>query len=84
MKTTQVLSEVKTHSTLVFRTGLNTPDKIKTVTGTLDTHPYITRWCVDMDDVDKVLKVESSPELDAGEVIHLIQSHGFFCEELPD
>ena len=44
----------------------------------------ISRWTIDLDDVDKVLKVETRKDYDENDMINIVRSQGFHCEELPD
>ncbi len=50
----------------------------------LDSHPFITRWTIDTEDIDKVLKVETKGNLSENNMINLLKSSGFDCEVLPD
>ncbi|WP_155179113.1 hypothetical protein [Fulvivirga lutimaris] len=49
----------------------------------LNSHPCISEWSVDTEDLDNVLRVVSTKLLEK-DVIQLIQSKGFVCEVLPD
>lgn len=44
----------------------------------------ITRWTIDMEDVDHVLKVETGVDSQELELIHLLRTKGINCEQLPD
>ena len=68
---------------LVFKTDLESEERLEAVKPFLDTHPGILRWTVDRHDIDKVLRIESE-NVSAGDVIGLLQQGGFLCEELPD
>lgn len=68
---------------LVFRTNLNGESDVIRVSSHLDALPEIRTWNVDLEDCDRVLRIEST--LDTPEkVINLIAEHGYSCEELPD
>lgn len=47
-------------------------------------HPMIYDWSIDLEDIDKVLRIEAEQTLVEKEVIDLIQDCGYVCEELPD
>jgi cell fate (sporulation/competence/biofilm development) regulator YmcA (YheA/YmcA/DUF963 family) len=66
---------------LVFKTNLTDTDHISNVMPSLDHHPYIKEWNVDLHDCDKVLRVVSE-NIPAGEVEQIILKAGYFCEEL--
>ena len=66
---------------LVFKTNLSTTDHIGKVTLSLNHHPYILEWNVDLHDCDKVLRVVSQ-NLQAKEVEQIIFNAGYYCREL--
>jgi hypothetical protein len=68
---------------LVFRTDLESDERLEIVKPFLDTHPGIIRWNVDRHDIDKVLRIESE-NVSPDDVIKLLQEAGCLCEELPD
>ncbi|HEY9006331.1 hypothetical protein [Ohtaekwangia sp.] len=72
-----ILSDV-----LIFKTNIRKPD-VECVAKRLDPEQRITRWSIDCDDVDCVLRIESQ-QLSTEEVIGIIGRAGFHCEELPD
>lgn len=68
---------------LVFKTDLESEERLEIIKPLLDKHPGILKWNVDKHDIDKVLRIESeniSPDV----VIGLVKQAGFLCEELPD
>lgn len=66
---------------LVFKTNLRFKKQITAVTQHINNLQGITRWNVDLDDKDKVLRIESS-ELNPRSVEVTLQQAGYFCEEL--
>ena len=56
---------------LVFKTNLSNTDNIGKVTLSLNHHPHIIEWNVDLHDCDKVLRVVSQ-NLPASEIEELI------------
>ena len=69
---------------LIFRTDLSDYFKVKFIAPLFDHHPRVARWCVDYSDVDNVLKVEPVNGLTIRDVVGLLRSCGFTCEELTD
>ncbi len=69
---------------LLFRTDIQTRKEAKTLKPVFKRHPIITRWSIDTEDIDKVLRIEASGSLTENEVIRLMQTCGFHCEALPD
>lgn len=66
---------------LVFKTNLSGVKHIKAVEPTLDIHPLIHQWNVDLHDCDKILRVLSN-SIAGEEVENLLMSAGYYCEEL--
>ena len=66
---------------LVFKTNLSSTKHISKVKPSLNLHPYIKEWNVDLQDCDNILRVVSV-NIPAGEVEQIILNAGYFCEEL--
>ena len=73
-----VFSEV-----LVFKTNILTDEDVEKIRWVLTSESNITRWNIDRDDIDKVLRIECD-QLQPDAVIRLLRNAGFECEELPD
>ncbi len=69
---------------LIFKTDIESEPGVDLVKPHLNDHPIITRWSIDTEDVDNVLRIEALRTLQEREVIELVSEHGFQCEELPD
>lgn len=74
----EIFSEV-----LVFKTNVSKDDEVVKVGDALASEKNITRWSIDREDVDKVLRIECD-SLHPIAVIRLLSDAGFQCEELPD
>jgi hypothetical protein len=66
---------------LVFKTNLRFKKQITEVTPHINNLQGIARWNVDLDDIDKVLRIESE-NLCARTVETTLQQAGYHCEEL--
>jgi cell fate (sporulation/competence/biofilm development) regulator YmcA (YheA/YmcA/DUF963 family) len=66
---------------LVFKTNLTNANRISEVESSLDIHPGIYEWNVDLDDSDNVLRIVSK-SIEAKEVENIVLSAGYYCEEL--
>ena len=66
---------------LVFKTNLTDSRRISDVESSLDIHPNIKRWNVDLNDCDKILRIEAN-DISPKEVEELLLSAGYYCEEL--
>lgn len=69
---------------LILRTNIATQTHIERLQSMLNSFSVITRWSVDMEDIDKVLKIEAKDQANELELIQAIREKGFFCEDLPD
>lgn len=68
----------------IFRTDIKTKKKVKSIKPVLDNIPNIRGWSIDLEDIDNVLRIEFRNDLAANEVILLVKTYGFYCEELED
>jgi len=66
---------------LVFKTNLRFKKQINAVKPHINNLHGITRWNVDLDDIDSVLRIESD-NLSPRKVEATLQQAGYFCEEL--
>lgn len=69
------------HHILIFKTNIATARDRKNAARVLDEQPYIFGWTIDMNDVDRVLRVVSlrpEPAL----ITNLIKASGYYCAEL--
>ena len=66
---------------LVFKTNLTSTRRVQQVRSTLNVHPQIQQWNVDLHDCDKVLRIISS-NITGKEIEDLLQKTGYYCEEL--
>jgi hypothetical protein len=68
---------------LVFKTTLRDRKDVRRVAPVLDEAAGPGRWHVDLEDRDKVLRIETG-QLLPGPVTQLLREAGYGCEELPD
>jgi hypothetical protein len=66
---------------LVFKTNLTDPNRIHDVEKSLDVHPNIFKWNVDLHDCDNILRIEAD-DLSGKEIENLLSRAGYYCEEL--
>lgn len=67
---------------LVFKTNLRYKKQVSALTTHMSNVPGIVRWNVDLDDIDKILRIEASPACSARHVEDAMVQAGYFCEEL--
>jgi hypothetical protein len=68
---------------LVFKTNIRYKKDIKIIEQHLNPNLSIVKWNVDMDDNDKILRIESTHN-NPDDIIYIINKVGFECEELID
>ncbi|MEO7530637.1 MAG: hypothetical protein ABIS69_04475 [Sediminibacterium sp.] len=68
---------------LIFKTNLNNPELVNRVKPVIETMPGIRKWNVDIQDCDNVLRIEAT-ELSSRSVEMVLQTAGYYCEELQD
>ncbi len=68
----------------IFKTDVATNAKVESLKRFLQDNPIIRKWSVDLEDIDKVLKIETTVDLKETEIISHLASAGFNCETLPD
>lgn len=67
----------------VFKTNIANQLQKKGISKLLKRHFPTCHWSFDLEDCDKVLRIESSFEV-TQQVIQLMQENGYDCEELLD
>ena len=68
---------------LIFRTNINNPEDCRKVAQVLDQEPCIGKWTVDLEDVDRVLRVVATGPL-TNHIISLVNACAYECAELED
>jgi len=66
---------------LVFKTNLTDAGRIRDIESSLDVHPNIFKWNVDLHDNDNILRVVAN-DVAGEEVENLLLDAGYYCEEL--
>jgi hypothetical protein len=66
---------------LVFKTNVTSKKKVSRLVPLLASFPSICQWNFDLDDCDKVLRIEAT-ELNPGSIERLLHGAGFDCREL--
>jgi len=66
----------------VFKTNISCKKDFKMISALMD-QIRIVNWNVDFEDIDRVLRIVTET-VQPKEVIQLMKSKGFHCEELPD
>jgi hypothetical protein len=67
----------------VFKTSVGTASDIEVLKPHLEDLPQ-TKWSFDLEDCDRILRIDSRPGISADTVIRILQHKGFACEVLLD
>ena len=66
---------------LIFKTNLTDVKRIRDIEQSLDVHPNVFQWNVDLNDHDNILRVVAN-DISGEEVEKILQLEGYYCEEL--
>lgn len=67
---------------LIFRTNVNCQNIVSQLGLLLNKHWAISGWNFDLEDCDKILRIEASSKI-SEEIIKILKDRGLNCEELP-
>ncbi len=67
----------------VYKTDIDSDYDLEAIDDLLSVHGTILRWNVDREDIDKVLRIESTAD-NAIQLQQTLVKAGYFCEELTD
>lgn len=66
----------------ILKTNIKTKLAVNTIKLLFNAHPDVVKWSIDLEDVDKVLRIETNKTLQQKDIIEQVKSRGFYCEEL--
>jgi len=69
---------------LIFQTDIKSVEKMALIEPLFNNHADILNWSVDLEDIDKVLRIEANACLTEKAVIELGKAHDFRIEVLAD
>ena len=67
---------------LVFKTNIHQKNDIENVRNIFSKDKNILAWTIDIEDVDKVLRIEATTVNITGNVEDVLNEAGYFCREL--
>ena len=76
------LNTTEAQTILIFKTNIRTIEDKTKIGLILNHHSQVHRWAVDLDDWEKVLKVETKEIIPIENIQNLIQGMGYACSEL--
>lgn len=68
----------------ILKTEIKNRAGLKSISPILNQHPEVNRWTIDLEDIDKVLRIEASEEAKEIEILDLLNTSGIKCDTLPD
>ncbi|MCO6358060.1 hypothetical protein BXY85_0298 [Roseivirga pacifica] len=69
---------------LIFKTNITDELRVRRVNALLAYNPEVMDWSVDLEDIDKVLRIEAEDQVQEAEVMEIVNSWGIKCEALED
>lgn len=75
---------MKSDHVIVLKSNIDSEKMKEVLTPHMDNHTSITQWSVDLEDVDKVLRIETSTFMLEKDVINYIGAIGFKIEVLDE
>jgi hypothetical protein len=66
----------------IFKTNINSSHAIFRLRKVLADRTFIKQWSIDLEDIDKVLKVLVRKDMNELELVSMIENSGIQCEEL--
>lgn len=74
---------MQTSSIHILKTNIYFPQDKEFVVKNLSRYQFIRKATIDLEDRDKVLRVESE-KLSTSQIINIVANYGFVCAELPE
>ncbi|MCM4173800.1 hypothetical protein DHD32_20200 [Arenibacter sp. TNZ] len=69
---------------LILKTNIKSKKKVKIIKPIFNQHPSIIKWSVDIEDIDNVLRIEATGNIEERDIIRILKSNGFYSEDLND
>lgn len=69
---------------LIFKTNIVNESRIKKVNALLAYNPGLVDWSIDMEDRDKVLRIEAEDQVIESDVMEIVNSWGVECYAMED
>jgi len=80
-KEKEFLTLKKSDNIYVFITSVNTQMDINKIKDDLDKLHSLTKWSFDLEDCDRVFRVETSLK-DPKEIMQILHEKGFYCKKM--
>lgn len=84
LRDTEITSLGEKHTDiLIFKTNIRDEYDVEKIASLMLEDPRIKRWNIDLQDIDKVLRIEAQ-QVQEQEIIASLRKAGYRCEELND
>ena len=67
---------------LIFQTDIKSEENVASIEPVLNNHAHILNWSIDLEDIDNVLRIETTTSLTEKAVIEMVKEHDFTIEAL--
>lgn len=68
----------------ILSTDVQNRGRLEFLSPLLNHHPLVNHWTIDLEDIDKVLRIEASSDAKEIEFIRLLRASGIMCARLPE
>lgn len=69
---------------LIFKTNIANESRMKKVNALLAYNPGLVDWSIDLEDRDKVLRIEAEDQVEESDVMEIVNSWGVECYAMED
>lgn len=69
---------------ILLKTDIHSTALVAEISPVFNNHVAIRQWSIDLEDVDKVLRIVANPLLSYADILELMLMHGCMGEELTD
>ena len=66
----------------IFKTNVSSKKDVNMIGMSLSSNPKIMDWSIDLEDIDKVLRIEAHKNLCENDIVEDLITSGFYCEVL--
>lgn len=70
------------HKILVLRTNIDKKKKLKQINQLFKQNSSIIKWSIDMEDIDKVLRIETTANINENDIGRFLKTISLFGEDL--
>jgi len=67
---------------LIFQTNIDSPLNVDAIQPLFNNHSHILNWSIDTEDIDNVLRIEAHDNLHETDIIKLMTTQGYYCDDL--